>query len=93
MVVAAHFESDEDEDDGVEQEVEGSDGEMSEGGSRRPIFIRRPCGRGPNGKEWDPNPSPNLNLRPTPNPHPHPHPHPNPNPKQVRSGTRASARG
>ena len=44
--VSARFESD---DDGVEAESD----EQSEGGSRRPIFIRRPCGRGPNGKEWD----------------------------------------
>ena len=51
--VAAHFESDDEYDEGGEHEAGGSDSEMSEGGSRRPIFIRRPCGRGPNGKEWE----------------------------------------
>ena len=53
MEVAAHFESDDDYNEGGEHEAGGSDSETSEGGSRRPIFIRRPCGRGPNGKEWD----------------------------------------
>ena len=50
MEVAAHFESDDDYNEGGEHEAGGSDSETSEGGSRRPIFIRRPCGRGPNGE-------------------------------------------
>ena len=96
MEVAAHFESDDDYNEGGEHEAGGSDSETSEGGSRRPIFIRRPCGRGPNGEGWEgdtgPHHSPSpLTTQPSPltthhsifTAHHSPltfHPHPHPHP-------------
>ena len=104
MEVAAHFESDDDYNEGGEHEAGGSDSETSEGGSRRPIFIRRPCGRGPNGEGWEGDTGPHHSPSPlTTQPSPltthrspltfHPNPHLHPNSNQVRNGTRALAGG
>ena len=65
VVVAARFESeDEDEEGGM---AGGGEREVGDA-SPRPLFIRRPCGRGPNGNERDPHPH-HSPLTPHPSPH------------------------
>ena len=66
VVVAARFES-EDEDEAGGAKAGGGDREVGDA-SPRPLFIRRPCGRGPNGNERDPHPH-HSPLTPHPSPH------------------------